>query len=155
MGGFSARARLFFFFFLFFTCTNRMFHADPFPLLAPRGECFCPECCLFPAPEGSKSCFVPSVEEGGLFHARILEESLRDPGVPCAEVEPWPLMNRIGPRKEIIILYTIFTPEKREEFCTLLCFLTPSCAIFFYVVVVSLDPGPLRAEICLPSLTPE
>lgn len=92
-----------------------MFHADPFPLLAPRGECFCPECCLFPAPEGSKSCFVPGVEEGGLFHARILEESLRDPGVPCAEVEPWPLMNRIGPRKEIIIINTIFTPEKGKS----------------------------------------
>lgn len=46
---FSARARHFF----FFTCTNRIFHADPFPLLVPRGECFCPE--------GSKSCFFPCV----------------------------------------------------------------------------------------------
>lgn len=98
-----------FWFFFFSTCANRTFHADLFPLLAPRGECFWSWVLFVPSPWGGwcqTAVFFLCVGWGGLFNVSILEESLQvgwynlPPDVPHAEVELCSLLKQIEPGKE-------------------------------------------------------
>lgn len=97
----------------FFFSPAQNISCRPLPLVSSRSECFCPECCLFPVPEGSKSWFFfPCDGKGGLFHAWALEGSLRSTW--CATC--WGgAIKRIGPRKEIIIISTAVPPEKGKS----------------------------------------
>lgn len=123
-----------FWFFFFSTCANRTFHADLFPLLAPRGECFWSWVLFVPSPWGgmvSNGCFFPVCWLGRTVQrvdlGRISPGGLVQPATWCATRWGGAVLStktdwtRKG-KKSLCDLY----PRRRKQCCTPPCFLNSS-----------------------------